>query len=161
MPILSKKEPELAIPKPDSKKEKRQKAILLKNQKRTTKLQVHLLDNFICQNPWHGVWIKQFIKFVRPLPRPTNNLEAAHLIRRSQGGKWNIYDCISFCGCCNYWSDEGLDHPLHGRITGRQFKIHVLIDKQRNDKDFRHKEVLELLVSQEAEPLKELKQRYG
>jgi len=156
MPILSKKEPELAIPKPDSKKKKRKSRTDLNKLKERVKSQVHKLDNWECTNPWHKTWIEQFIRFNKPPPRPINILEATHLIRRSQGGKWSIEDVTSMCSCCGYWTDNGLDHPLHGRITGRQFKIHVLIYKQRNDKNFRHKEQLELLVSQEAEPLKEL-----
>lgn len=146
---MTKKEPKLAIPKSDSKKEKRKSRADLKKLKERVKFQVHRLDNWECTNPWHSLWIEQFDALGK-LPVVPFRLEATHLIRRSQGGKWDIHDVTSMCNCCGYWTDNGLDHPSHGRITGRQFKIHVLSHQKRNNKNFRHQEQLDRLIREEG-----------
>lgn len=144
------KKSKLAIPKPNSKKEKRRSRVDLNKLKERVKFEVHRLDNWECTNPWHTPWIDQFYKASKPLPKLPTHLEATHLIRRSQGGKWDIHDVTSMCSCCGYWTDNGLDHPLHGRITGRQFKIHVLSHQKKNNKNFRHQEQLDRLIREEG-----------
>lgn len=124
----------LMFPKPDRKKEKREKDRARSERRSAFHIAVLAAANHKCENPF----------CVSILKRRRDLLEAHHIIKRSHKGPDTKENGLCLCRICHERAERGYTTPKGDRITAMQFQLHIL-HALKDRHDFRHGDALEYL----------------